>query len=201
MTKRIDFDTIARMNPAAQDDFAEIAQALAEATPARMSPPTASGPAPTMGKLTKVSYTHEALIDTIVAHPDISQARLALMFGYTPGWISNLLASDLIQARIAERRKEMVDPVVAQTVEERVRGLMLRSMAVLQEKLDSPAVDDKTALRVYELSSKNLGIGGNAAAAPPSMDPERLERLATRLRDLGCGRVIDVTPQKESTHG
>lgn len=183
----------------AADDFAQMAQELADSTTQTSGGVSTSlARAPSMGRVAKVSYTHDALIDVIVANPAISQRELALMFGYSQAWISNLLASDLIQARIAERRKEVVDPVVAASVEERVKGLMLRSMEVLQEKLEKPGVDDKTALRVYELSSKNLALGGNAAVAP-QLDPERLERLATRLRDLGCGRVIDITPRKEES--
>lgn len=143
--------------------------------------------APTMGNLAKVRYTHEALIDLIIARPEMSQNQLAAYFGYSPGWISNILASDALQARMAQRREEIVDPELKATIEERFRALAIQSLKVLQHKLNQPTVSDNVALRAAELGAKALGIGGHAA--PPQVDTsgDRLERLANRLIMLQSG--------------
>lgn len=152
--------------------------------------------APTMGNLKRCSYTHDALIDLIIEHPEYTQNQLAAHFGYTPGWISNILASDAFQIKLAARREQIVDPELKATIEERFRALAIQSLKVLQEKLSLPAsqVSDNVALRAAELGAKALGIGGHAAP-PQRPDPtDRLTRLAERLVGLQANvreRVIN----------
>lgn len=147
----------------------------------------------TMGRLKRCNYTHDALIDLIIEHPELDQNELAAAFGYTPGWISNILASDAFQAKMALRREAVIDPDLKATIEERFRALTIRSLQVLQAKLNAPQVSDNVALRAAELGAKALGIGGHAAPKIPE-DPDRLARLAERLLQLQSGartRVID----------
>lgn len=154
----------------------------------------ADRPAPahaaTMGKLTKLRYTHEALVDAIVAHPAISQNDLALMFSMTPSWISNILASDVMQARIAARRKEVIDPVLAATVEERIRGMTMRSLEVIMDTLDKPAVKPEVALRAFELGAKGMGLGGHAPPAPAPVDLDALAHRLVALNPAGP-RIVE----------
>jgi hypothetical protein len=138
--------------------------------------------AATMGKLEKISYTHEDMIDFLIANPHVSQGQLAARYGYTQGWISNVMASDAWQARYAARRAELADPVVCATMEERFRGLTILSMQRLQEKLEAPQVSDNVVLKAVELGAKALGVGGNAPPPPPAAD--HLAQLANRLIDL-----------------
>src|SRR5882724_4516211 len=100
--------------------------------------PLKGSSAPTMGRLKKVSYSHDCFIDLIIQNPCISQGEIAEHFGYTPGWISNVFASDAFQARLAQRREEIVDPAIKATVEERTKALLIRSLEVLAAKLDRP---------------------------------------------------------------
>jgi hypothetical protein len=139
-----------------------------------------------MGVLKKISYTHDAFIDLIIANPAINQGQIAAHFGYTQGWISNVFASDAFQARLAARREEIVDPVLKATVEEQTKALYIRSLQVLAEKLDKPAstIPDQVALRCMELGAKAMGLGGNAPPPPAPQAADRLERIAHRLIDL-----------------
>lgn len=106
----------------------------------------------------KVSYTHAACIDIILAHPAINQRQLALHFGYTEGWISQILASDAFQAALADRKNEIVDPMLRGQVEESIKGLVLQSMMKLREKLEASPSDD-LALEVFKNSTRALGYG------------------------------------------
>lgn len=145
--------------------------------------PKSGAPAPTMGRLQRVSYTHQALIDLIIEQPELTQNQLAAHFGYTPGWISNILASDAFKEAMAGRREEILDPALKATVKERFEALTIQSLMVLQRKLSQDQVSDQVALRAAELGAKALGVGGHAPPpAPPSTD--RLERLASRLLAL-----------------
>lgn len=141
--------------------------------------------APTMGRIAKLRYSHTAMIDLIVSDPWISQNDLAARFGYSPAWVSNILASDAFQSALAARREEIVDPVLKATMEERAKALLHRSLTVLMEKLDKPVVSDAVALKAAELGAKMVGIGGHAVPSAPA--PDRLERLAERLIALQTG--------------
>ena len=125
--------------------------------------------APTMGGLAKVRYTHADMIDFIIANPSVSQNSLAARYGYTAGWISNVMASDAWQSAMAARRDEIVDPALKATLEERFRGVTIQSLKRLMEKLEAPQVSDQVVLRAVELGAKAMGVGGNAPpAAPPA---------------------------------
>lgn len=109
----------------------------------------------------KIRYTHEGLIDMIIAEPWVSQNELSARFGYTPAWISTIMTSDAFLSKLAERKGEVVDPVLQMGLEERFRAVTKRSMEVLMDKLSKPseAIDDKLALRAAELGAKSLGFG------------------------------------------
>ena len=111
--------------------------------------------------IAKVHYTHDAMIDQIIAFPGISQNELATKFGYTPSWISQIISSDAFQSRLAERTKELIDPTVRATVEEQFKGIVARSLDIIREKLNKPShqIPDNLALRTLELSSRALGYG------------------------------------------
>lgn len=148
--------------------------------------------APTMGRLDKIKYSHQDMIDFIIANPHVGQAALALRYGYSQGWISNVMASDAWQVAMAARREEIVDPALKLTIEERFRGLTVRSLDRLMEKLDAPQVSDQIVLRAVELGAKAMGVGGNAPPVAPPAD--HLAQLANRLIDLQSqvrARVIE----------
>ena len=94
--------------------------------------------------ISKVSYTHDAMIDMIIQNPQISQSELAVMFGYTAPWISRIMASDAFQERLAQRRHEMVDPGIAQTLDEGFREVAQKSLQVLKTHLENPIHPDST---------------------------------------------------------
>lgn len=106
----------------------------------------------------KASYTHKALIDLIVLNPWISQGELARHFGYTEGWMSQILRSDALRNLLAERRDELMDPVVLRGVEKRLEALAMQSLEVIEEQLQVKRNPD-IALKALELSTRALGYG------------------------------------------
>ena len=120
------------------------------------------------GAIKKVNYTHDAVIDLIIARPDCTQNTIAAHFGYSTGWLSRVMCSDAFQARLAERRTEVVNPELVLTFEERLRGLATQSLNILTEKLEPSedpitgqitAPDPGIAFKCLELSAKALGYG------------------------------------------
>ena len=153
--------------------------------------------APTMGRLEKVRYTHQDMIDYIIANPCVSQNDLAARYGYSVGWVSNIMASDAWQVQMAARRDEIVDPQLKASIEERFRGVTILSLKRLQEKLEAPTVSDNVVLRAAEMGAKAMGVGGNAAPQPPPID--HLAQLAKRLIELQAGVRQGITIEGSAT--
>jgi len=153
--------------------------------------------APTMGRLDKIKYSHTDMIDAIIANPGISQGALAARYGYTQGWISNVMASDAWKSAMAARRAEMVDPILHATISERFEGMARLSLDRLQQKLEAPQVSDQIVLKAVELGAKALGIGGNAPPLP-SPPTDHLAQLAQRLIALQSQVRQGVLPYVET---
>lgn len=110
------------------------------------------------GAIQRVKYTHDALIDMIIANPAVSQGQLAMAFGYTQGWLSRVMNSDAFQARLAARKMEVVDPQLVLSIDEKLRALASKSLDVVLDKL-SVTQNPDTALKALEITSKALGYG------------------------------------------
>lgn len=146
------------------------------------------------GVIEKVRYSHQDMIDFIIAHPGTSQNTLAARYGYSAGWICQVMASDAWKAAMAARREEMIDPILLATVKERFEGIAMLSLQRLQEKLEQPQVADNTVLKAVELGAKALGLGGNTPIPQAPAPADHLAQLANRLIDLQSqvrGRVIE----------
>lgn len=116
------------------------------------------GTASAAGAIERVRYTHDAMIDLIIANPGISQGSLAKHFGYTGPWISRIFNSDAFQARLAQRKQDLVDPTIMATLDEKMVALAHQSMDIVAEKLALTQNPD-TAFKVLELTTKSLGYG------------------------------------------
>jgi hypothetical protein len=110
------------------------------------------------GALSRVHYTHDAMIDLLIQNPKISQNDLAKTFGYSVAWVSRIMNSDAFNARLAERKSELVDPSILHTLEERFKALASTSMDILAEKLAAGRNPD-LALKALDLTTKALGYG------------------------------------------
>jgi hypothetical protein len=109
----------------------------------------------------KPSYTHAALIDCIVANPWVSQRELAAHFGYTEGWISQILRSDALRELLAARKAELFDPIILQGIEKRMEALAHQSLDLLQESLQINKSPD-VALKTLEITTRGLGYGAKS---------------------------------------
>ena len=152
-------------------------------------------------KVPKLRYTHDAMVDRLIAEPSMSQGQLAREFGYTATWVSIVINSDAFRERLAMRRGELVDPLLETTLNDRFMAMAVRATEVIQEKLMAPSlvVDPTLALAAAALGAKALGVGGFSSKvsqppAPPADD--RLNRLADRLTALmggtGSREVVDI---------
>ena len=144
----------------------------------------------------KVRYSHQAMADMIIQNPWISQGELAAHFGYTQGWVCQVIASDAFQAYLNERKGELVDPAIRATIDEMFKGLVRQSILKLQERLAANPTDD-LLVAVMNGAGKALGYGArpqaavqvnNYVAVVPQKDPSTeawAERVAAQRNPTG----------------
>lgn len=147
------------------------------------------------GGVQKTSYSHDALIDIILANPAITQNQLAATLGYTPGWVSQVIGSDAFQAALALRKEKIVDPMLRGAVEESFKGLVLQSMQRLREKLEANPTDN-LVLEVFKSSTRALGYG---AKLEVNANVQHTHSLIGVLSSLPpAARMKDVNPVPEA---
>ena len=130
----------------------------------------------------KVSYTHDALIAAIIANPALTQRELGAIFGYTEGWISQIMSSDSFKVRLEAKRKEVVDPILVATTEERLAGLANQSITVLAEKLETTRSAD-LAVRSLEISTRALGYGARDRSSGVVLQQQFVVALPTKAEN------------------
>src|SRR5271155_4308879 len=111
--------------------------------------------------ISQVRYTHDDMVDTIIANPCVTQNELAARYGYSASWVSQVLTSDAFQARLHQRKDELTDPTIKATIKERFEAMVRRSLEILEQKLNKPAdqVSDQLVLQTLGLTSRAAGYG------------------------------------------
>lgn len=102
-----------------------------------------------------VLFTRDKIIDRILMEPGISLTQLAQEFGYTVPWLSIITNSDAFRERLEERKGELTDPMVAATLNDRIRALAAVSSEVLIDKV-SVLRDPNLAVKALEATAKWL---------------------------------------------
>jgi transcriptional regulator with XRE-family HTH domain len=144
----------------------------------------------------KINYSHQGMINLILAHRGISQNQIAAHFGYSASWVSQVMCSDAFQAALAERAQEIEDPTLRATVEENLKGLVSRSIEIIKQKLNGPAssIPDNLAIRTLELSSRALGMGARASTVVinHTQVENHLDSLGGRLTGLLARKRLEA---------
>jgi hypothetical protein len=138
-----------------------------------------------MPLIQKVRFTHDAVIDEIMLRPAVSQGELARMFGYTEAWLSIIINSDAFKFRLAERKAEIVDPVIKATIEERLRAVAERSLDRIMERLDGPSAG---AIKNADLAAfAKVGLGN------------RFDKVPAPIQSTNNLYVVNLPPPAQST--
>ena len=148
--------------------------------------------------IARVKYTHDALIDQIIANPAASQGELAKMFGYTQAWLSRIMNSDAFQARLAVRKADVVDPTLILSIDEKLRALASKSLDVVMDKLALTQSPDM-AMKALEISSKALGYGARQQNLTVQQNfvvalPPKSASAEAWIDSHGPGLTLDAVP-------
>lgn len=152
------------------------------------------------------AYSHEAMVDLMVEHPTWTHSQLSMAFGRPPSWMSAVLASDAFQAVLEPRRHLVLDPALTATIDERLKGLAIRAVTVLQEKLNTTGVSDLVVLKAAEIGVK-AHTAKQIATTPQlpapvntsqSVAEKLLEAMDKRDRARANSQAIDVDVREVS---
>jgi hypothetical protein len=129
-----------------------------------------------------LTNVHRAMVDTILARPDITMAELGEQYGISATWTNMIINSVAFKRQLEKRRDEVINPIIIASTEERLQAVVNRSLDVIHEKLSKnpDQVSDTLALRALELSSKAMGMG-QIKAATVVIESNHLDNLAKRL--------------------
>lgn len=106
----------------------------------------------------KVSHIHECIINEMLADPLCTQKELCEKFSYSVGWMSRLINSDSFQARLAERRKEVMDPEIKARLKDKMESVVMQSLSTIQHKLNSPDASADLAMASLGVLQQGLGL-------------------------------------------
>lgn len=161
--------------------------------------------------IARVKYSHDAMIDLIIAQPGVKQSEIVKHFGYTQAWVSRIMNSDAFLARLAQRKADLVDPSIALSIDERLRAVAAKSLDVVLEKLELVPTGE-FALEAATMASKALGYGARQnnlnvqqnfvvampqKAADAGQWAEKYAGTSPQLRQMAA-EVIDMTPATDS---
>lgn len=117
---------------------------------------------------------HEAIIDQLLINPGATYGALSKITGYSRAWLSKVISSDAFQAKLAERQRALVDPIILSSIEARLKGTLGLSLDIIDERLEAaPKFDD--ALATFSAISKAMGMGQKVAA--PAVQNQFIVRL------------------------
>lgn len=139
---------------------------------------------------------HLIIIDTLLMQPDISITRLSTETGYSRSWLHKVMSSDAFQAKLAERQKAIIDPIIANSIKDRIQGLASRSLEIIEERMEADDVSIMTAMEVFGMSAKAMGLGQQKNAPVIAQQfvvhvPPRMAS-ATDWAAQHSGRPVDV---------
>lgn len=160
-----------------------------------------------MPEIAKVRYTHDAMIDMIVENPAISQNEIAAKFGYSAAWVSIIVNSDAFQARLKERREDLVDPQLRATVKDRLQAVANKAMERLMERLATNApFSNKELIEAAGMATKGLGFGAPQVPTGPTQNlyivpapavPATSAQWAAMARGSTPPPPVEIVPKQE----
>ena len=150
-------------------------------------------------------YSHQAMVDLMIANPDWTRKQLAEHFGRPPSWMASVLASNAFQATLDPYRDQIRDPAFSNTLQERFKALAIHATEVTLDRLNSEKATDFIVIKAGEMAVKALGLGvrdsegnindGKAKDAPRLSLEERLLAALDKKRAQDTIDAEDVTPK------
>jgi len=105
-----------------------------------------------------LNFRHEAIVDMMLAHPEMKQNDIANKLDLTPAWLSTVVNSDAFRVYYEKRREEYTLELHNKTVR-KLYDVALAATEVVLEALGEDEVDPRFALDAKDKSLHRLGYG------------------------------------------
>lgn len=163
-------------------------------------------------ELQELSHRHEGLMNALLANPHMTIKELAAVVNYTPTYVSMLVNSDMFQAELKKRSKE-VGLVLGVSVVEKERAAYSMVLEDTMQRIES----GKATERFITDTLKSLAPSTRPAVSPLHFAPqvnisvsaERIEALrekaaavkqgSTSLKGSESPVVVETEPLSVST--
>lgn len=106
----------------------------------------------------KMKYSHMALIDAIIANPMIDKKELAETFGVSYSWICTATNSDAFLTLLEKRRKEISDPILIETLTDRMRALTNGVIDLIETRVMKGAVKNTELIDIMKIGLLSQGL-------------------------------------------
>jgi hypothetical protein len=166
-SERVDFSDLYSHEPV---DFSDLLEE-------EVGEPTRHSPGGLMlanvpGAIQRISHTHLAIMDFMIANPERKLSEVAQEFGYTQPWLSTLIHSDVFQKGFRERRRNW-ETVHDGRLSSRLMGIAEKALGRMEDLMDGEgesAPSARTVTEVGKLALTSLGfIGGSKQEAAPAV--------------------------------
>ena len=143
---------------------------------------------------------HKTLADIVLSSPELTQREIAKRLNRSEYWLSIVINSDAFQHYIAERRRDLHDPIVVERFEDKIAAVGSMAIDRIGERLESraPMTNDEL-LAAATFAAKCAGLGAPKPGAGVNLyvvnTPGPATNSATWAENAG-GRVTDITPRE-----
>jgi len=162
-------------------------------------------------QIARVSYTHEAIADWLLANPDKKLKECADQFGYTQAWLSTVIHSDAFQVYFSQRRAAL-NQIIHHGISAKLQDTTQKALDILNTRLDEP--EDLESEFILDVADKLLHRQGYApgkvsliqnnitAPVPGAVDMQTLSRARQMMQAIQTSvgndpNIIDVVPEAE----
>lgn len=147
-----------------------------------------------MAEIQRISHTHDQIMNWLIANPGVSLRECADYFGYTQGWLSQIIHSDVFQAKLKERQTDVFIRV-ADDIPSKLSALADVAIGKVQEALER-SDNGRFAVDVFDKAMHRLGYAPNSARNPGPQAVMQQNNYFISRDDLAIARqsMIPATP-------
>lgn len=141
----------------------------------------------TMAEIARLNHRHEQIVNWLILNPERSLGECAAAFGYTQPWLSQLVHSDMFQARYQEACRE-IGELAVHTLHNKLSGLTVAVIDKALERVENGVATERFLGDTLRTSLQSLGYGGGppaqgaGTAAPITINIQAQALVAARER-------------------
>lgn len=126
-----------------------------------------------MGAISRISHTHDQIINWLIVNPEKSLRECADTFGYTQPWLSQLIHSDIFQAELKKRQVDVASRIAA-SIPEKLHAVTDIALTKLADKV-AESEDPEFILDAADRALHRMGFAPastrNPAGSPAQGTP------------------------------